>query len=213
MLLLNPDTGSLPSSAVQFRFSLTGAFLMDYIRQGEITLNQKRIVPAFRTNTDPVHELFASRIGTASSPKKISLWISRLSNKSRFILNNLVLKLEKESIIRVEHRKFLGIFPYRRYFLNNPGKRLSIIENLRSILLHGRQPASDDLMLLALLETSGAYRKLSEEGRERRAMRKKNRELIKGNVAGTEISQAIREVQAAVAAAVTVAVVASHGSH
>ena len=213
LLALNPDKGRVTIDSIHFRYTLTGAFLMDYLDKGEISISNKRIIPSFRKSTDPVHSMIGDRITASSSQKRISYWVGRLTNKSRFMINNLTLILQQERVLTIEHKKFLGIFPYKRYWLIDKGIRSDLIETLRKILVHGRQPDKRELMLLGLIESSRSYKLLSRESGEARAMRKRNLELLKTEVAGAEINQAIREVQAAVAASVMVATMSSHGAH
>jgi hypothetical protein len=68
-------------------------------------------------------------------------------------------------------------------------------------------------MLLGLVDASRAYRLISRERGEVKQMRRKNGELLKGDIMNSEINLAIKEVQAAIAASVTAATIAAHGSH
>ena len=88
-----------------------------------------------------------------------------------------------------------------------------MIEVLRGILLYGKQPGKKEIMLLGLVEASRAYSLLSRERGESKLLRKKNSEFLKGDVMSAEISQAIREVQAAIVTSVTAAAIASHASN
>jgi len=213
ILALNPEKGRVSISSIHFRYTLTGSFLMDYLDNGEISISNKRIIPSFRMNTDAVHTMIGDRISASSRNKRISYWISRLTNKSRFIMNNLTLALQQERVLTIEHKKFLGIFPYKRYWLTDKGIRSALIETLRGILIHGKQPDKREMMLLGLIEASRSYKLLSRESGEARRMRKRNLELLKGDIISAEINQAIREVQAAVAASVMAATMASSGAH
>jgi len=213
ILALNPEKGRVSISSIHFRYTLTGSFLMDYLDNGEISISNKRIIPSFRMNTDAVHTMIGDRISASSRNKRISYWISRLTNKSRFIMNNLTLNLQQERILTIEHKKFLGIFPYKLYWLIDKGIRSALIETLRGILIHGKQPDKREMMLLGLIEASRSYKLLSRESGEARRMRKRNLELLKGDIISAEINQAIREVQAAVAASVMAATMASSGAH
>jgi len=213
ILALNPEKGRVSISSIHFRYTLTGSFLMDYLDNGEISISNKRIIPSFRMNTDAVHTMIGDRISASSRNRRISYWISRLTNKSRFMMNNLTLALQQERLLTIEHKKFLGIFPYKRYWLIDKGIRSGLIETMRGILIHGKQPDMREMMLLGLIEASRSYKLLSRESGEARRMRKRNLELLKGDIISTEINQAIREVQAAVAASVMAATMASSGAH
>jgi hypothetical protein len=213
ILSLNPEKGRVTIDSIHFRYSLTGALLMDYLEADEFKVINKRVVPSFRINGNPVHDMFAERIMKSSRNRKISFWVSRLTNKSRFVFREIISSLEKQRLIRIEHKKFFGIFPYKRYWFLDNNLRTSIIDRLREILLYGKQPGKKEIMLLGLVETSKAYRLLSREKGEVKILRKKNTEILKGDIMSDEISSAIREVQAAIAASVTAATIAAHSSH
>jgi hypothetical protein len=213
ILALNPEKGRVSINDLHFRYTLTGALIFDLLEQGEISTDNKRIVPSFRKTGNPLHDIFAEKIMKSSRNRRISFWIKRLSTKKRFILTEIISTLEKEKILRIERKKFLNIFPYYRYWFIDNSVRSKLIEILRGILVYGRQPGKKDIMLLGLVEASRAYRLLSRERGESRLLRKKNTELLKGDTISGEISQAIREVQLAILASITSANVAAYGSH
>ena len=80
-------------------------------------------------------------------------------------------------------------------------------------MLYGKKPGTKEVMLLGLIEASRAYPLLSRERGESKILRKKNTELLKGDIMSSEISQTIKEIQAAIIASITAASVAAHGSH
>lgn len=213
ILSLNPEKGRVSLDSIHFRYSLTGALLMDYLDQEEFKLENKRVVWSFRMTGDTIHDMFAERILNSSGNWKISFWIRRLTRKSRLIFSEIIKSLEKRKLISIEHKKFIGIFPYKRYWFLDNGIRNGIIERLREILLYGKQPVKKELMLLGIVEAARAYRLLSREKGEARILRKKNNEILKGDVMSAEISKAVREVQAAIVASVITATIASQGSH
>jgi len=212
ILALNPEKGRISISDIYFRYSLTGALIMEYLESGEIAIENKRVVPSFIKNGEKVHDLFAERIMKSSKNKRLSFWISRLANKSRIIFREIIYSLEKERILRIEQKKFLNIFPYKRYWFTDNSVRIHLIELLRGILLYNRQPGKKDIMLLGLVEASNAYKLLSYEKGESKLLRQKNTKLLKGDIISAEISQTIREVQAAIVASITAASMAAAGS-
>jgi hypothetical protein len=187
--------------------------LMEYYEHGEFTTMDKRIVSSFKKNGETIHDLFADRIMNSTRNRRISFWISRLTRKGRLIFKEIISSMEKDKIVRVEQKKFLNIFPYKRYWLIDKRVRINLIEDLRGILLYGKQPAKKDILLLGLIEASRAYQLLSRERGESKQMRKKNTELLKGDIMSQEISQVIGEVQSAIIASVTAASIAASGSH
>jgi hypothetical protein len=213
ILALNPEKGSIAIPGIHFRYSLSGAILMDYLAGEEFRVEEKRVIPSLRLNDEAIHALFSDMIMKSSRNRRISYWVRRLTTKSRFIFSEMTRSLEKQGIIQIEQKKFLNIFPYKRYWFKNKSVREKIIEEVRNILIRGRQPGKKDLMLLGIIEASAAYRLISKERGETGLLRKKNKVLLKGNVMSIEISQAIREVQEAVTSSVIAASMASHASH
>jgi len=213
ILAISPVKGRVSLDSIYFKYSLTGALIMEYHESGEFTLENKRMIPSFRNNGDPVHDYFADTIMKSNRNRRMSFWIRRLTYKNRFIFNEIVNSLERERILHIEHKKFLNIFPYRRFWFPDNSVRSSLVERLREILIYGKKPSKKESMLLGLVEASKAYKLLSRENGESKVLRAKNKELLKGDTQSAEISQAIREVQAAVVASISAAALAAHASH
>jgi hypothetical protein len=213
LLALNPEKGRIGLNDIHFRYSLTGALFMEYHQKGEFLLENKRVVPSFRNNGEIVHDMIADRINKSSRKKRLRSWISRITNKHRMIFREITNKLEKDNILRIEHKKFLNIIPYKRYWLRDITIRHTLIENLREILLYSKKPTTNDVMLLGLAEASKAYSLLSNDRGESKELRKRNSELLKGDILSAEISQTIRDIQAAIVASVIAASTAGHSSH
>jgi hypothetical protein len=213
ILSLNPEKGRVSIDSIHFRYSLTGALLMDYFDRGEFKVENKRVIWAYAITGETIHDIFAERIMNSSGKWKISFWIRRLTRKSRLVFSQIISSLEKQRLIRIEQKKFLGIFPYKRYWFLDNKLRNDLINRLREILLYGKPPSKKELMLLGIVESSRAYRLLSMERGEAKILRKKNIEILKGDVISDEISMTIREVQSAIVASVTAATIAAHGSH
>lgn len=186
---------------------------MEYHDRGDFITENKRIVPTFKKNGEPLHDFIADKIMQSGRNRRISFWISRLTNKSRMIFGTITSSLENKRIIRIEQKKFLNIFSYKRYWFIDNSIRTTLIENLRGILLYGKHPGKKEIMLLGIVEASRAYKILSRESGESKILRKKNTEIMKGDMISTEINQAIKEIQAAIVASVTAATMAAHSSH
>lgn len=213
ILALNPEKGRVTIDSTHFRFSLTGAILLDYIDGEELRVEEKRVIPSLRVNDDAIHIMFADKIMKSSRNRRISYWIRRLTNKSRFILTEMTKSLEKEKVIRIEHKKFLGLIPYKKYWFLNPGIRSDIIEQLRGILLYGKKPGKKEFMLISILQAAGAHKVLSKEKGETKILRQRCNELIKNDQVSSEISQTVKEINEAIAASITAAIIASQASH
>ncbi len=213
ILALNPEKGRVTIDSTHFRYSMTGAILLDYLDGEELRFEDKRIIPSLRINDDSIHQMFAGKFMKSSRNRKISYWISRLTFKHRFILVEMTKSLEKERVIRIEHKKFLGLIPYRKYWFLNNSIRTDIIEQLRGILIYGKNPGRKELMLIAILHAARAHKVLSRERGETKMIRHKCSELLKSDQVSSDISQTLREVNAAIAESIAAAIIATGGGH
>jgi hypothetical protein len=213
ILSLHPEKGRLMIDNTHFRYSLIGAVLMDYLDNGEISLNEKRLIPSFRKNGDQVHDTIAERIERSSRSRRISYWVRILSGKSRFVFKESVNSLVNRGILRHERRLFLNIFPYNRYFLTERNIRNGIIEEIRGVLLHNKQATRKQSMLIGLIKASRSSRLLAKENVEKKILRIKCNEFSQKDAMASEIDKAIVAVQAAITASVTAATIAASASH
>jgi hypothetical protein len=195
------------------KYSLIGAYFMDFLKKGEISMTNKRLTPSFRRTGDPMHDRIADIIEKSSKPKRFSWWIRRFSMKSQLIRKDTISSLIARGILRHEKRYFLNLIPYNRYFFNDMRFRSEITEGLREVLLHGKKPTADQMMLIALLKASSSLSILARERVERRLLRKKCTEILEKDELASEMDKVIREVRAAIASAVAVSAATSHGAH
>ena len=210
---LHPDKGRIMMNNIHFRYSLTGAVLMDFLDNAEISLNKNRLVHSFRKNGDAVHNMIAEKIGKSSKPRRIFYWIRSLSRKNRVVFREIVNSLISKGILRHERRLFLNIFPYNRYFLTDRRIRTGIVDEIRDVILHDKPATTKQSMLIGLIKASHSSHLLAKENGERRMLWIKCREFRQNEEMGSEIDKAIREVQSAIITSVRAAMAAAHASH
>jgi len=213
ILALNAEKGRISIDSTHFRYSLTGAIILDYIDGEELRIEEKRVIPSLKVNDEAIHVLFAGQLSKSSKARKISYWIRRLTNKHRFILVEMTKSLEKDRVLRIEHKKFLGLIPYKKYWFLNNTIRNDITEQLRGILLYGKKPGRKELMLISILHAARAHKALSRERGETRSIRQRCTEILKDDQISSDISQTVREVNAAIEASIAAAIIATQGGH
>jgi hypothetical protein len=211
IMAINPENGRVAINNLRFRYSLTGALLMDFLDKNEFTTEKKRLIPSLRMNGEILHDLIAEIILKSPKPKRISFWIRRLTRKSRLVFNETIRSLENQNLIRKERSMFLNIIPYNRYWFVNKGIRINLIEEIRNVLIHGKQPSKRNLMLMALIEASRCHKLLARDRSEVRMIRRRNSEIIQKNDIGNEINQIISEIETAIIASVIAASAAAGG--
>jgi hypothetical protein len=213
LLSLHPEKGRVLIRKTHFRYALAGSVLMDFLLRGEISLENKRLVPGIRKNGEKVHDMFAEIMDGHPRPRRISFWIRRLSLKSYMVFKETVSSLTSSGILMNDRRYFINIVPYNRYILTDKMVRKEIIEGLRGVLLHGKEPTGVQSMLIGLLKAARAHYLLAKERSERSVLRIKCRDFKTEDEMASEIDRAIREVQAAIIASVTAASITAGSSH
>lgn len=209
ILSLHPERGRIRIDHTHFRYTLIGAVLMDFLNKGELSMDNKRLVPSFRKNGEEVHDTFVEIMERASRNKKISYWIRRLSMKSRFTFKGTAAQLVNRGILRHERRYFLNIFPYNCYYLSDKRFRKEIIDGLREVLLNNKPSVREQRMMIGLIAASRAFRLLAYEPGEKRILRLKCKEFMKNDEMSSEINQVIKEVQSSIAASIAASTAAA----
>lgn len=205
ILSVHPDNGRIVISNMEFKYSLIGAVLMDFLDNGEVTISNRRLIPSFRRNGDPTHDMFAERIEGYNKPRRISRWVDSLSGKGWGVFRETINSLISKGIIRHEKRYFLKIFPYNRFFHTDGRTRERIIDEIRDVLLHDKTPTRKQTMLIGLINASGSHNILVKEKGERWMLRSRCKEFMKRDIMSSEIDLAIREIQTEVIASISAA--------
>ena len=114
ILALNPNKGRIVIDHLHFRYTLTGAVLLDLYASGEITLDQKKIIPSFKRNGSELHDMIAEKMESAGRNWSISRWLQVLTRKRKEIFNEYTGSLIRSGILTHERKYFLNIIPYNR---------------------------------------------------------------------------------------------------
>jgi hypothetical protein len=178
ILSLHPEKGRIIIDHINFRYALTGSVLMDFLDKEEISLRNNRLIPDFRKNGDPVHDMFAEKIQGSLKPKRISYWVRSLTRKRRYVFRETIAPLINKGVLSHERRLFLNIFPYNRYLLTDKRLRSRIIDEIREILLHDKPSTRKQSLLIGLIKASRSYRLLAKEKAERSILRKKCNDFL-----------------------------------
>jgi len=213
LISLNPSNGRISAKKTHFRYSLSGAILMDLFLNRELSYADKRISSFLKKNGDSVHDTIAEIMAGSSGPKRVSYWISLLTRKRRVIFGEIIKTLSDIGLIQHEKKYFLNIIPINRYYVTDNGARTKIIEELRSILLFGKVSNDQQNMLIGLIKASESYRILVREPGDKRIIRRKCKEFMKTNPLATEVDKVLQEIQAAIITSIMLSVAAATASH
>ena len=184
---------------------------MDLGRLGALRPEGKELAAV--TGSGPEHPVLARAHAVISaSPKHRSAksWVSRLARELKPLTETVAAPLVERGVLTEQRSKFLGLFPSTRFPEADPGPERLLRSRLRAVMLGDREPAERDALLLGLLVPLDLVGLVEND--QRRAAGKRAKEIAEGGVAGTAVSDAAREIQAAVMVAVMVPVVTGGGS-
>jgi hypothetical protein len=209
ILAIHPEKGRIIIDNLHFSYTLSGAVLMDLMNTGEISFENNRLVSRVKRNGETLHDRIEELLTKASKPRRISYWIQKLTRERKLVFRESINMLITQGLIRHEKRYFLNIIPYNRYFISGNNLRNNIINELREILLHDKQPTMDQAILIGLLKASRSSNILAIERAEKGILRRKVKSFVINDIMSPEIEKVISQVQSAITASITAAAVAA----
>ena len=184
---------------------------MDLGRLGALRPEVKELAAV--AGSGPEHPVLAQAHAVIStSPKRRSAksWVGRLPGELKPLTGTVAAPLMERGVLTEQRSKFLGLFPSTRFPETDPGPERLLRSRLSAVLLGDREPAERDALLIGLLVPLDLVGGLVEKD-QRRAAGKRAKEIAEGGVAGTAVSDAVREIQAAVMVAVMMVPVVTSG--
>jgi hypothetical protein len=203
VLLGLDDAGRVAGRNPGFDFALAGAVLLDLALAGKIDVVDKRVVPLDRQRFgDAVLDEALDSIRQSRRQRRPKDWIPRLA---RGLRKRVLAQLVREGAVRIETVHLLRIFPSVRYPVIDPPLVAGVRRRVDAAVRGGGQPDPRTAALCSLLASASLDRRLFPD-LPRRELRRRLDEIAQGNWASAAVRQAVRDVQAATAAAVTAAV-------
>lgn len=205
LLALDEAKGSAGSTPIDP--GLAGALLVDLGRLGALQPVGKKLHPVEGVGIEhPVLARAATAIAASSKPRTAKAWVGRLPRELKPLTGTVARPLVERGILAKRRIKVFGLFPGTRFPEVDPGPEQMLRSRLRDVLLGGRAPQEQDALLLGLLEPLELVDRLVEghPRHQRREARKRAKEVATQGIAGSAVSQAVRDIQAAVMVAVIV---------
>jgi len=201
------EKGRFYIDGFQLTYGLIGAVLLKMSLENRIEIdNQFLKITNDVGIQDEVMQEVVNIIKTSEKQRKIKSWVSRLEKKSRkykwVYLNNL----EQKRIIRIENKKFLGLFPYKLTYQLDTLIREELISELRSNVLNDKKIPVENISLLALVQACQMHKILSKDKKELKLIKKELKRIIKENPIAETVDKTIREIQAAIIASIAASV-------
>jgi len=186
---------------------LMGSILLDLTNDAKIELdNGKLTARSSETALSSTHQEILERIAGESKIRKVRTWITRLSRKNGKYQKEILSGLEKKGLIRIEHKRMLGIRYYRTRMINSRIRK-QIIDEIRDHIFYGKQIDSKHSVILGLIKACRMYPIICRDKQERKICKKRIREFMKSDEISQGVDRVIREMQAAITGAVVVSTI------
>jgi hypothetical protein len=207
----HPERGRFMIPHMFLQYGIAGAILLDMTLENRIELENKQLIlKPSRVTADPVINEAVTLMSQSTRSRKADYWVRKLASSYRKYKWQVLKGLADKRMVRIEEKKFLGLIPYRKSYLIESYTRGNILRQLKSeILAYTREPSSASMAIAGLIEACRMHRILSDDREERKAIRTQLKKIIKDSPVSDIVSQTIKQVQAAIIAGVTAAIIAS----
>jgi hypothetical protein len=214
ILAHRPEKGGFIPSNLYIKYGLIGALFLDMSLENIVSAQDNRLI--YRSagmNKDQVVSEISAVIRQSEKTRKIRYWITKFARKSRRYFWVRLNQLSDKKLMRIENKKFLGLIPYRRSYLIGNSIRADLIRTARNNVLFHKELTDENIVVLGLIEACRMHKVLSSDREELKKIRKDLKEIIKASPIAGVLSETIKQVQAAVVAAVIASSTASTGGH
>lgn len=203
LLALDDERGilkpHLPASALDY--ALAGALLMELAIRGRIDTDLKSLnVISHEPTGDPLLDEVFKTIQQKSNPQPVSFWLAELAGESERIEKQVLERLIGKGILKQENKRILWMFETRRYPMMDDKEIKEVRSRLRELILGDEIPDPREVLLISLGNTCHLLDDLfTKEEFER--LQPRITSLARLDLIGQEISQAIHEIEKAMAVA------------
>jgi len=210
LIALDPVKGKFLISSLQLNVGLVGAILMEMTFDKKIVIEQnKLLLKSSKSSNDPVLSEITGIIKKSKKPRKVKYWVSKLERKVRRYKWIFLEKMQKDRLVRIEHKKFLGAISYRKCYLINKRIRDDILKQLKDAVFYKKELTEENIVLLGLVEACGLQKTLVSDRKELKVVKKRLKELLKEEPIAQAVGKTLAEMQAALSGAISAAIVTS----
>lgn len=219
LLLTDNDSGKFMVDGTALDLALAGALLLELSEHGRLAVAGKgetvkkgrlKVLSPMLTGDDTLDAALATCVEKAGKkPETV------LQAVSKGLRAQLLERLAHAGILRAQRGKVLGVFPTTRWPAADSAHETQLYDRLRSVLVVGSTPDARIAALTGLLSALDAPHKvLATAGEEvdKKAVRRRAKEIREGSWAADAVGSAIAAVQAAVTAGITTSIAISAAS-
>lgn len=202
LLVAYDETGRASTGTAELDCGLAGAVLVELAMRGRIDVSAGKVTVLDASATgEPVLDGVLDRIEREGKARKPEWWVGKLRSGLRA---RLLARLMQRGVLRLERHKVLGLFPVRRYPSVDPALERAARARLDLAVVKGVEPDARTAALASLLHACGLAKR-SFPDLDRRQLKARMSQINEGQWAGAAVRQAIRSIQAAVAASTVAA--------
>lgn len=208
LLFYDDESGKALFDGTKVGYALAGAVLVELSMRGKVgvagegePVRQGRIVVHDPGPTDDdVLDTALERLRDKQGGKPKNL----LGGLRKGLRERLLERLAERGLLRRDERKVLGLFPSTRWPGADTAHKARVLEQLRAVLLAGAEPDQRTAALVSLLFAVDGVAKVVPSD-DKRATKRRAKEISESAWAGEAVRKAVQEVNAAVVTAVAVA--------
>ncbi|MFC0629062.1 GOLPH3/VPS74 family protein [Kribbella deserti] len=206
LLIYDDETGKPMVGNPGLDYALAGAVLIELTMLGKVdsagageAVKKDRLIVRDETPTgdlllDKRLALLVGREG--AKPKNV---IDKVSKKLR---PELLERLNAKGVLTADKGKVLGLFPVTRWPAQDASHELEVRASLESALKLGMQPDDRTAALIALLHALNVVPKVVTDAVDKKALKRRAKEIAESAWAAEAVRQAVAAVQAALTAAI-----------
>ncbi|OCC08768.1 GPP34 family phosphoprotein [Streptomyces sp. PTY087I2] len=206
LLSLDDETGAAKGETAA-RWGVAAGMLLELVMAGRVTVKGGRVevfdpTPTGDALLDGRLDRLTRWVHGASSTRKVTAWLTRDHAKGS---QDVVDSLCARGLVTEETHRALGVFPVRRYPEADGTVERELRARLAAVVLAGAEPDARTSALVALLHATGMHRQ-TFPGLPKKQVAPRMAEIAEGHWAGVSVREAIRDLQAAIAAVSVVTV-------
>lgn len=199
LLAHHPEKGRFLISGFQLNYGIIGAVLLEMSLDEQIKIENNRLILSDNaTSKAPIYAEIIFELRQAKRVKRVKYWVTRLAKKARKYKWIILEALEQNGIVKIEHKKFLGLIPYRLSYLLENELRDQLIEEVKDSILSEAEPDEEIVPLLGLVEACKMHRMITRNRQELKQIKKALKEILKNSPIASSVDQTIKQVQAAI---------------
>ncbi|ONI72013.1 GPP34 family phosphoprotein [Kribbella sp. ALI-6-A] len=209
LLLYDDESGKPLAGSPGLDYALAGAVVVELTLLGKVDISGEgedvkpgrlKVLDASPTGDPLLDERLAMLADKAGKkPKDV---MGKLSKKLR---DPLLRRLAERGILEESEGKVLGLFPVTRWPAKDAQHEGDVRAALENVLKLGTRPDERTGALIALLSALDVVPKVVTDAVDRKALKRRAKEIAESDWAAAAVRRAVQDMQAAVTASIVVA--------